>query len=408
VASVSIAEQITSPSTSKLSPLIKLKRRQETQSGSELIEDDDKNINLLASRVDQLNQQLTALQCENQREQQHNESLAEQLQAIVEVMPAGVVLLDNTGRVCQCNDIAESLLAKQLLGQRWRDISQTVFKRRIDDGHEISTVTGKRLSILTRAVSGSKCGQVILINDMTQTRDLQAKLSQKNRLSAMGKMVSALAHQIRTPLSAAILYSSHLRADTLDEQQTRDFSHKLHSRLEHLDRQVRDMLLFVKGELPLNDSVTGQQLIDDLTAAAEGAAQAGAVQLSLEADMPRLYTRCNRDALVNAIMNLVNNATQAYESSDIKAPARKVQVIISAAQSRDGLTVAVRDFGPGIEPGLLEKLDEPFITTKSQGTGLGLAVVRAVAHAHGGSFSIENVQPGVLAKVMIPARFGIE
>src|SRR5690625_7701062 len=75
-------------------------------------------------------------------------------------------------------------------------------------------------------------------------------------------MMSALAHQIRTPLSAAMLYAGHLCNADLPEQRRQDFAEKITGRLDHIERQVQDMLLFVKGQLPLSDflSVTEWQL----------------------------------------------------------------------------------------------------------------------------------------------------
>ncbi|MFX5472275.1 PAS domain-containing sensor histidine kinase, partial [Acinetobacter baumannii] len=92
-----------------------------------------------------------------------------------------------------------------LVGMLWREVIARCFAPREDDGHEISLRDGRRLSIATRSLNGEP-GQLILLNDLTDPRRPQEQLARHERLSALGRMVASLAHQIRTPLSAALLY----------------------------------------------------------------------------------------------------------------------------------------------------------------------------------------------------------
>ena len=381
-----------------VSPLLQLN----TGAASAGLSDKHKSQNerILANRVDQLNRQLSELRNDNQREQAQNQALAGKMTAILDVMPAGVVVLDASGRVSQCNQLAIKLLGTDLLHRSWRELTQAVFRRRLDDGHEISTAAGRRLSLSTRALAEGSQGQIVLVTDLTETRRLQDKVSQQMRLSALGQMVSALAHQVRTPLSAAMLYANHLCDSTLDGQLKQKFSSKLRSRLNHIDRQIRDMLLFVKGELPLNDEVSNQCLVSELSEALEIPVKQSGLDVEWRDDCDSCLIRCNLDALVNAIMNLVNNSIQAYEESNIPYSERKLT--ISMALTPANLLVSVRDYGPGISPIIKDKLHEPFNTTKSQGTGLGLAVVRAVAQAHRGNFTLTSEVQGVKADITIP------
>ena len=89
-------------------------------------------------------------------------------------------------------------------------------------------------------------GQLIVITDLTETRQLQARVSHMQRLSSLGKMVASLAHQIRTPLSAAMLYASNLTRKGLGQEAQTQFANKLTDRLKELESQVNDMLLFAK------------------------------------------------------------------------------------------------------------------------------------------------------------------
>src|SRR5690606_18469512 len=108
----------------------------------------------------------------------------------------------------------------------------------------------------------------VLLTDLTETRRLQDQLARHERLSALGRMVASLAHQIRTPLSAALLYASHLSEQELPFEQQQRFAGRLKERLHELEHQVRDMLVFARGELPLPDRIAPHALFEALRGAA--------------------------------------------------------------------------------------------------------------------------------------------
>ncbi len=140
------------------------------------------------------------------------EQQVERYQQVLEVMPVGVILLDPKGIVSETNNEALRLLGEPLEGERWVDIIQRCFNPQEDDGHEISLRSGRKVKL---AISASAAGQLIVITDMTETRQLQSRLSEMQRLSSLGKMVASLAHQVRTPLSSAMLYAANLSVPNL-------------------------------------------------------------------------------------------------------------------------------------------------------------------------------------------------
>ncbi len=337
---------------------------------------------MLEGHVATLTRDLDIMAAHKDAELTQKQQLAKRFQTLIEVLPGGVVVLNARGQVVQSNPAARRMLGRALDGQRWRDLIVTCFAPRSDDGLEITTVTGGRISLATASLGEE--GQIILLTDQTQTRELQRRVSHSERLSAMGKMVSALAHQVRTPLSAALLYADHLTNATLTESQRQVFSGKLQSRLRHMERQVRDMLLFVRQQLPLNDLVTLADLESGLRDASE-VIMSGRCECRWINDMPDEEIRCNREALISAVMNLIDNALQAC------GPQASLEVRIAPVAAEPGkLTVMVTDNGKGMTPEELALAQETFYTSKSQGTGLGLAVVRSVASAHGGEFRLES------------------
>ena len=171
---------------------------------------------------------------------------ASRLEHLLKVMPAGVIVIDGKGVVRQANDQAKALLGEPLEEQIWRNIIARSFNPRADDGHEVSLVDGRRVKLSITPLENEP-GQLIVITDLTQTRQLQARVSHMQRLSSLGKMVASLAHQIRTPLSAAMLYASNLTRKNLPEHASEQFAYKLTNRLKELESQVNDMLLFAKS-----------------------------------------------------------------------------------------------------------------------------------------------------------------
>ena len=169
-----------------------------------------------------------------------------QLQHVIDVMPTGMIMLDGNGIVVKMNDTAQHLLDEPILGQPWFDVIKRSFKPRADDWHEVSLKDGRRVKLEITTLGGQP-GQLIMITDLTETRLLQDKLGQLQRLSSLGRMVSKLAHQIRTPLSAAMLYGANLRNKKLNDDARVNFQDKLMLRLHDLEQQVNDMLLFAKS-----------------------------------------------------------------------------------------------------------------------------------------------------------------
>ncbi len=349
---------------------------------------------LLENRVNELNQELNTVTAKRYEELAEKERIAERLESLLNFLPGGVVVLDASGRVSECNPAAREMLGEPLEGEQWRDVIARCFAPRQDDGHEVSTRDGRRISISTRSLQ--KDGQIILLTDQTETRRLQGELSRHERLSALGKMVSALAHQIRTPLSAAMLYAGHLCSSKINQEKRQQFSEKLLRRLNHMERQVQDMLLFVKGELPLNDWISIDELQQALAEEIEVPLDSAKAHCTWHNDCGDRFIQCHREALTGALINLVNNAIQAVSS-------RARIHIRFTFMSEDRLAISVLDNGPGIAPELMSTVSDLFVTTKPQGTGLGLAVVQAVAKAHSGKFVLRSLpDKGTSATLVLP------
>ena len=320
------------------------------------------------------------------------------LSHLVDTMPAGVVVLDGRGMIAKANQIAIDMLGEPLEGEKWFSVIQRSFRPKQDDGHEVSLKDGRLIKLDITALAPEP-GQLILMTDLTETRRLQKRVAHMQRLSALGKMVASLAHQVRTPLSAAMLYAANLGSKRLPEASRGNFHTKLMSRLKDLETQVNDMLLFAKsGEQQVVESVSMQQLLSEVKAGADAMVAQNHSELVVSLPEPDIEIVGNKTALASAVQNLIHNSIQIIGS--------QARVELSAERDdkdENCVRISVSDNGPGIDTRLADKLFEPFFTTKSQGTGLGLAVVSSVANAHQGRVEVyNNAHGGACFSLILP------
>jgi two-component system sensor histidine kinase FlrB len=314
---------------------------------------------------------------------------ANRLEHLLQVMPAGVVVIDGKGFVRQSNNLAKALLGEPLEGQLWRNIIARSFKPQADDGHEVSLYDGRKVKLSITPLE-KEPGQLIVLTDLTETRQLQQRIGHLQKLSSLGKMVASLAHQIRTPLSAAMLYAANLSNNTLQKTSREKFSNKLVSRLRDLESQVNDMLLFAKsGDEQVITEISLYSLMQEVQQGADAMLQIQQAKLVLSLPEPNVVVLGNKTALVGALQNLIHNALTVKPKDAV--------IILAASRQSDNpdcVDLSVTDNGPGIKHENLNRIFEPFFTTKSNGTGLGLAVVRSVAQSHQGKAHAANLIDG--------------
>lgn len=356
----------------------------------------------LENKVSQLKTDLSEEESQRRQQFKEKEKIANRLSTLLEILPAGVVLLDENGKVTECNPAAKGLLGEPLEGLAWFEVIKRCFSPKHDDGHEVSLKDGRRVRIETRSMHSGQ-GQLILLSDLTETRLLQEKVSRAERLGSLGRMMASLAHQIRTPLSTAMLYAGHLTQTSFDEGLRVPIAEKLLSRLTHLEHQIRDMLVFAKGDSRLAERLEVSSFVDALQQAIEPVCQNAGVTCSWAVSDINKAIMCNKETLVGACLNLINNSIEA--GTNAKKTDLKISINI-AEEGENSISLTVTDNGPGIDSSSMNKVLEPFYTTKPQGTGLGLAVVQAVIKAHNGKFKVRSTKQGVIANVSLPAYQG--
>lgn len=324
----------------------------------------------------------------------HSDSNAT-VRSLIQAMPNGIVLLDSLGYVKEANQEAIRLLGSPLMGELWRTIIARSFRPQADDGHEVSLHSGKRVKLEISSLTHEP-GQLIVLTDLSETRDLLERISHLKRLTEMGRMTASLAHQIRTPLSAAMLYAEHLTRDDLSIAQQTKFARQVQTLLLDLEQQVNDMLLYAKsGEQQVVKLNRVKQIFDTVYTRIIASATLKQVRLNFPSIDPEQPLLANQTALVGALQNVFMNAIQA---SDIGA-----SVSLRIEQQIEGYLLSIQDQGQGIDAQDLPHIFTPFFTKKSQGTGLGLAVVKTVINAHQGQIWVDSeLGKGTEIKIYLP------
>lgn len=343
----------------------------------------------LQEQVANLSRELAAARSERLTTLIEKERLASRLQQILAALPAAVVVLNAFGQIIDCNKQAIDFLGEPLLGQSWQTVLVRSLRPVLDTPHE-RQLRDDRIVSLSRNVLNNDSEQIILLSDVSELRGLQDSLAQQKHLSAMGEMVASLAHQVRTPLATAILYASQLNNPGLVAEKRAQFSHKILERLHYLERQVNDMLIFAKqGRLSMQ-AFSWQSVLNHLADAMEGYDGVLQIDNQLVSDQ----WQGNQDAWRGALLNLLNNAREAGASL----------IRLGFANNEHGdVHIQVQDNGPGFDPHQQAQLFEPFYTTKSNGTGLGLAVVDSVCRAHGGTVACQSIAgQGALFTLNLP------
>lgn len=337
----------------------------------------------LEQQVERLSGELEVANGALRQEYRAKAALSERLTSLLDALPGGVVVLDEFDVVVELNPTARRLLSLSVMGIPWRDVEQFHLTATATQGEWLVNDRAEecRLHIIS-GVRAELSGRILLITDVTQAHDVQQQLERHKRLSSMGEMAAGLAHQLRTPLASAILYAGNLAREKLEERDRLRFAGKALERLRALERMIQDMLLFLRGAPVREDLLSMAELLDEAAQSVEPQFAQSHIKFELRHTDTRLKVRGNAKTLTGVIVNLLENAMHAC------APGGRVSL---SASSADGeVLVEVEDNGGGMDAAVLERLFEPFFTTRGEGTGLGLAIVQSVMRAHGGRCEVRS------------------
>src|SRR5215469_3762664 len=357
------------------------------------------------------------------------------LHSILDAVPDGMVVIDERGIIQSFSATAERMFSYTAEEVRGRNVSVLMPSpyRENHDGYIARYLsTGERRIIgLGRVVTGQRKdggtfpielaeGEVRgegrrlftgFVRDLTERQhtlrrlqELQSELSHVSRLTEMGQMASALAHEINQPLTAATNYlqAAHLllaRGDSVAIERTAnliDNTSAQVTRATQIIRQLRDFLR--KGETEQGAEDIGKVIEEGIALAMIGAKERG-VRVHVRAASQIPLVLIDKVQIQQVVVNLIRNAVEAMEGSEHR------ELTISVAMVEDGMVkISVGDTGPGIAREVADRLFQPFVTTKLQGMGVGLSICRSIIEAHNGKLWVEpNPEGGTIFHFTVPA-----
>ena len=346
------------------------------------------------------------------------------LEFIVATVPDAMVIIDERGMIQSFSATAERLfgfVADEVKGKNVSMLMPAPYRQQHDSYLSRYLTTGERRIIgVGRIVVGQRengstfpmelaVGEVVLegkrqfigfVRDLTQRQErerllheVQSELLHISRLSTMGEMASALAHELNQPLSAVANYlqgSKRLLLDSPDPRtstimEALDKASEQAVRAGQVIHRLRDFV--ARGETEKRiESI--KKLVEEASALALVAAKDFSVRMNLQLDPSCDLVLVDRVQIQQVLLNLLRNALEAMQSSG-----HRELIVSTSPGENDMVAVDVADTGSGISPDVASRLFQPFVTTKRQGMGVGLSISRTIIRSHGGEITV-SPNPG--------------
>ncbi len=237
-----------------------------------------------------------------------------------------------------------------------------------------------------------------------------AQLQRSKRLAALGEMAAGIAHEIRNPLAAIHLYARMLVEDLSawecgvvpsggagDVKPQRETAEKIADAVRGLNAIVTDVLSFSREITPRIEAVPVEPMIARVLEAHRPAMDAASVDVSVEIAVESV--QCDAQLMHQALLNIARNAVDAMATG--AASERELRISVRAESGSAFHVITIADSGPGIEQDDIDRIFNPFFTTRNTGTGLGLAIVHRIVDAHGGNIRVSN-DAGAVFEIRIP------
>lgn len=333
---------------------------------------------------------------------------------LVSSLPVGLVATDNAGNIQIINRVAEEILdlsenhtvgrspAEVLPARLVEIIGQSEAQTTDPSRHELNLQgnDGRMRALLLVALSvvdsdGRYVGTMLLIQDVSDVKKLEEELKRNERLAALGEMAAGVAHELRNPLSSikglAVLLRSRFTAASPD----REAADILVGEVERLNRSISELLDYARPDRLEKTKVSLAEVLQKAISLVRVDADATAVSISMTCSSEDDDVYADQDKLNQVFLNLFLNAIQAMKNGG--------QLDISISLEDDKVVCLVEDNGSGIDAELLPRVFDPYVTTKSDGTGLGLSMSVKIIEEHQGKIEIKSVkEQGTRLKVILP------
>jgi two-component system NtrC family sensor kinase len=238
-----------------------------------------------------------------------------------------------------------------------------------------------------------------VIRDVTDQKMLQEQLIQSEKMSAIGQLVSGVAHELNNPLAGISAFAQLLLTEKRFPPDQRTAAEMIYAEARRASRIVQNLLTFARQHKPERTSTSTNQVLDDTLELRGYELRVRGIQVVRDYDSALPDTMADAHQLQQVFLNLITNAEQAMEKRQRDAQ----RLTVRTRRTGDVIRTEIEDTGPGIPPNLIERIFNPFFTTKptGSGTGLGLSISLGIVREHEGRIWAENAPTG-------GARFVVE
>ena len=331
---------------------------------------------------------------------------------VLESMANGLITVDRSLRIATYNPNALEILRKtkdELDGKLVSEILplEDEIRQVLSDADSILEKEvkingdGKGKSFLALTVSPLKDqessrprGAVVILRDMTIIRELEQEVITSEKFAALGRLSAGVAHEIRNPLNSIKGFIQYFQKKLALEPEDYRYTDLMLTEVDRLNRVISKLLAYSKPREPRLTIRSAEEIVDHCVRVVEREARESGVEIIVEPSDPELpLVMVDSDQMTQVFLNILINAIEATPSGE--------KVSIALVGTHNGrLQVVTSDKGAGIPRENIDKLFDPFFSTKKKGTGLGLAIVKSIIEGHGGDIDVES-EPGNGTKFIV-------
>ena len=253
----------------------------------------------------------------------------------------------------------------------------------------IEVRSGDRTLLVTAIPAGEPGATVLLFEDQSEKRRLQDQLLQSEKMSAIGQLIAGVAHDLNNPLASVVGFSDLLGEAPDVPPRLAEPLAVIRQEAERASAIVRNLLSFARRQEGERQLQSIRPILESTHLLLKNQLLAARVELTLtfEPGLPEVEVHANQ--IKQVFVNIINNAAQAIASTRAKQGGGRIDIVTRCEP--DGLSVNISDNGPGIPEAVVQRIFEPFFSTKSEGegTGLGLSICHGIVKEHGGDISVE-------------------